>query len=47
MLMKKPPNLVGTKEENRLFWINEKPQNFDQQKREQTRRKPILDSMAD
>ena len=47
MLMKKPCNPVRTKEENRLFQINEKPKNLGQQKREKTRGKPILDSMAD
>ena len=47
MLMKKPPNLVGTEEQNRLFQINEKPENPGQQKNKKTRRKPILDSMAD
>ena len=45
--MKKPPNLVGTEEENRLFKINEKPENSIQQKREKTRGKPIPDSIAD
>ena len=47
MSMKKSSNPVKTEEENRLFQINEKPKNPGQQKREKTRRKPILDSMAD
>ena len=47
MSMKKPPNPVETEEENRLFQINKKLENSDQQKREKTRGKPILDSMAD
>ena len=46
MSMKKLPNLGGTEEENRLFQINEKLENPDQQKREKTRGKPILDFMA-
>ena len=46
MLMKKPPNPVETEEENQLFQIDEKPKNPGQQKREKTRGKPILDSMA-
>ena len=44
--MKKPFNQVGTEEKNPLFLINEKPENPNQQKREKTRGKPILDSMA-
>ena len=47
MSMKKPSNPVRTKEENQLFQIDEKPENPGQQKREKTRGKPILDSMAD
>ena len=47
MLMKNPPNLVRIEEENRLFWIDEKPENFGQQKREKTRGKSILDSISD
>ena len=47
MSMKKPPNPVGTEEKNRLFQINEKPENFGQQKREKMRGKPILNSIAD
>ena len=38
---------MGTEEENRLFQINEKPENPGQQKREKMRGNPILDSMAD
>ena len=38
---------MGIKEKNRLFQINEKPKNPGQQKKEKTRRKPILDFMAD
>ena len=45
--MKKPSNSVETKIENRLFQINEKPENFGQQKWEKIRKKPILDLMAD
>ena len=45
--MKKLPNLLETKEKNRLFQIDEKPKNPGQQKREKARRKLILDSMAD
>ena len=37
---------METDKENRLFQIDEKPENPGQQKREKTRRKPILDSMA-
>ena len=47
MLMEKRSNRAKTEEENRLFQINEKPQNLGQQKREKTRRKPILDSIGD
>ena len=46
MSIKKPSNLVGIKEENQIFQINEKPKNPGQQKREKMRGKPILDSMA-
>ena len=46
MLIKKSSNQVGTKEENRLFQIDEKPKNPSQQKREKMREKPILDFMA-
>ena len=35
--MKKPPNPVRTKEENRLFQTDEKPENPSQQKREKMR----------
>ena len=45
--MKKLVNLVKSEEENQLFWIDEKPENSGQQKREKTREKPILDSIAD
>ena len=38
---------METEEENRLILINEKPKNLGQQKREKTRKKPILDSIAD
>ena len=34
MSMKKPSNLVETEEKNRLFQIDEKPENLSQQKRE-------------
>ena len=47
MSMKKPSNIVGTEEKNRLFQIDKKPENPSQQKREKTRRKPILDSIVD
>ena len=45
--MKKLSNLVETEEENRLFQIDEKPENFGRQKREKTRGKRILDFIAD
>ena len=47
MSMKKPSNIIETKEKNRLFQINEKSENPGQQKREKTRGKPILDSISD
>ena len=34
MSIKKPSNFVETEEENRLFQIDEKPENLSQQKRE-------------
>ena len=46
MSMKKPSNPVETEEENQLFQIDEKIENSSQQKREKTREKPILDSIA-
>ena len=44
--MKKLSNLVGTKEENQLFWIDKNPENSDQQTEEKIREKPILDFIA-
>ena len=43
---KKPSKSMRTEEENQLFLIHEKPENPGQQKWEKTRRKPILNSMA-
>ena len=45
--MQKYFNQVKIEEENRLFQIDEKPENPSQQRRGKTRRKPILDSLAD
>ena len=47
MSMKKPSNPVKTEEKNRLFQIDEKPENPGQQKREKIRGQPIIDSIAD
>ena len=38
---------MRTKEENRPFEIDKKPENLGQQKRGKMREKPILDSMTD
>ena len=38
---------METEEKNRFFQIDEKPKNLGQQKREKTRKKQILDLMAD
>ena len=46
MSIKKPSNPMETEEKNQLFQIDEKPKNPSQQKREKTRKKQILDLMA-